>query len=183
MLAPPALRTSRTCPSSARRLLSRSCPRARPFAHVHAHMHVGVRANTHTHIHVYACSRFTFPLCFPFPSSSFPLVALQHLCLILVSLSSFAVNESLYLPFFLLLRVPFVFLSPFFSGPSADPSVPFSSRLPPMHPSLSDTPFSARSVVSRTRSTPRWRNFQPLQRQPNKCLSDYLHRRFSATLS
>lgn len=136
MLAPPALRTSRTCPSSARRLLSRSCPRARPFAHVHAHMHVGVRANTHIHAH--ACSRFTFPLCFPFPSSSFPLVALQHLCLILVPLSSFAVNESLYLPFFLLLlRVPFVFLSPFFSGPSADPSVPFSSRLPPMHPSLS----------------------------------------------
>lgn len=153
MLAPPALRTSRTCPSSARRLLSRSCPRARPFARVHARIHESVRIHTHTHTraHSLACSRFTFPLCFPFPSSSFPLVALQHLCFILVPLSSFAVNESLYLSFFLL-RVPFIFLSPFFSGPSADPSVSFSSRLPPMHPSLSDTPFPARSTVSRTRS-------------------------------
>lgn len=112
MLAPPALRTSRTCLSSARRLLSRSRPRARPFVRVYMRC-----AHTHPHTRSLACSRFTFPLCFPFPSSSsFPLVALQHLCLILVTLSSFAVNESLYLPFFLLCLSPSFFFLAFSLG-------------------------------------------------------------------
>lgn len=149
MLASPALRAPRTCPSSTRRdpLSHSPSPRARRPANVHAHRHT------------YTRTRFTFPFCFPFPSSSFLLVTLQHLSLILVPLSSFVVNESLYLPFFL----------PFFLCPSAgfflsfsllpgnprtfSPSYPTSRLLPLLFLSLSDIPLPTRAKrVSLTRS-------------------------------
>lgn len=107
MLASPALRTPRTCPSSTPGELPLSfapSPRARPPANVYARVHTRTR------------TRFTFPFCFPFPSSSFLLVTLQHLSLILVPLSSFVVNESLYLPSFLpFFLCPLRFFSPSFS--------------------------------------------------------------------
>lgn len=149
MLASPALRTPRTCPSSTRRdpLSHSPSPRARRPANVHAHRHT------------YTRTRFTFPFCFPFPSSSFLLVTLQHLSLILVPLSSFVVNESLYLPFFL----PF-FLCPsagFFSllfsftrqSPDLSPSYPTRGCYPLLFLSLSDIPLPTRAKrVSLTRS-------------------------------
>jgi len=60
------------------------------------------RVYTHTHTHTRARAHTLYvSFCFLFPSSSFLLVMLQHLSLILVPLSSFVVNESLYLSFFL----------------------------------------------------------------------------------
>lgn len=183
MLASPALRSPRTCPSSTRRV---------PSLHSHhRHERAGppcVYARVHTRTHV----GFTFPFCFPFPSSSFLLVTLQHLSLILVPLSSSVVNESLYLPFFL----PF-FLCPLrffstsfpFAGRSPDLSLSYPTRglLPLLLLSLSDVLLPTRADAISLPRSPRYhtlrRNSRPLRRQPNKCLSDCLHRHFSATLS
>lgn len=182
MLASPALRTPRTCPSSTRRdpLSHSPSPRARRPANVHAHRHT------------YTRTRFTFPFCFPFPSSSFLLVTLQHLSPILVPLSSFVVNESLYLPFFL----PF-FLCPsagFFLSFSLLPGNPRTSLRPTLPRGcyrcyfflyrIYHFPLGLKEYLLLAPSVPHSpRNSRPLRRQPNKCLSDYLHRHFSATLS
>lgn len=168
------LRTSRTCPSSAHAVLSL----------IHS-IHAGSRTDAHIYIRAPTYARFTFPLCFPFPSSFFLLVTLQHLSPILVPLSSFVVNESLYLLFFLCV-CPMDFFLSLLPG-----DLPISLSCPPegcyFHCvlSLSDIYGFSLGTVSPTRSLsiPCWRNFRPLQRQPNKCLSDYLHRHFSATLS
>lgn len=108
---------------------------------------------THTYKHV----RFTFPFCFPFPSSSFLLVTLQHLSLILVPLSSFVVNESLYLPFFLpVFLYPLRFFSPSFSfagQPRPFSILSYSRLLPLLLLSLSDVLLPTRAnKVSLTRS-------------------------------
>lgn len=136
VLSPFSLSLFRVCPPSSRYLLSRSRAREQ-YARKLVYTYVCACVRTYTGARP-RYARFTFPFCFPFPASSFPLVALQHLSLTPVPLSSFAAreNESLYLPFFLrVARARFLSFSP--AGPSADLSVPFSSRLPPMLPSLS----------------------------------------------
>jgi len=111
------LRTSRTCPSSAHAVPSL----------IHS-IHAGSHTDAHIYIRAPTYARFTFPLCFPFPSSFFLLVMLQHLSPILVPLSSFVVNESLYPPFFLCV-CPMDFFSLSFAGRSPDLSVLPSWRL------------------------------------------------------
>lgn len=131
---------------------------ASPLSHSHhRHEHAGppsVYARVHTRTHV----RFTFPFCFPFPSPSFLLVTLQHLSLILVPLSSFVVNESLYLPFFLpFFLCPLRFFSTSFSFarqiPRPLPIPSYSRLLPLLLLSLSDVLLPTRvNAIFLTRS-------------------------------
>lgn len=134
MLASPALRTPRTCPSSTLGeypLSFTPSPRARRPASVRAR----VRTHTHTRAHARAHTLYVPAFCFPFPSSSFLLVTLQHLsphprssfefCGKRVSLSSF-------LPPFLPVS-PTVFFSPSFSFATQSPDLSLSYPIRDCH--------------------------------------------------
>lgn len=186
MLASPALRTPRTCPSSTRRdppslsfTIATSTPPARECARAQAHVY------THT---LYVPALFSFPFLFlslghastpfPHPRSSF------EFCGKRVSLSSF-------LPPFL----PPVSLRRFFSllfsftrqSPDLSPSYPIPRGCRRCYFFLyriHHFPLGLKECLLLAPSAPHSpRNSRPLRRQPNKCLSDYLHRHFSATLS
>lgn len=145
------------------------------LAHRHTHIH------TRTHVRMlYVPTLFSFPFLllplglastpFPHPRSS------SEFCGKRVSLSSFL---SLCLPY------GFFFLSLFCQAISR----PLRSALLKVVTTVASLlyriyRFSLGTIFpTRSLSIPRWRNSRPLQRQPNKCLSDYLHRHFSATLS